>query len=108
MTRADDHQQYVPRPLPADYIAEHRANFRWLSALRAALSRGLTDAEAAEEAKDAVPEALEPSRYPDGKPGGDNPIPAPPKPGSRPTQLRRDEPSDGVQAMSLFTQQVAT
>jgi len=79
MTSADDPVPYVPRELPREFLEEHRANFRWLSALRAAVSRGLTDRDAIEEANDSVPEALEPSRFPDGKPGGRvNPPTAPP------------------------------
>ncbi len=80
MTRADEHQPFLPRPLPTDYIEEHRTNSRWLAALRAAFRRGITDREAGEEANDAVPEALEPSRYPTGDPHEEAPQPAVPKP----------------------------
>lgn len=66
MTRSNDHQCYIPQPISDDYIKEHQNNLRWLTALRDALKRGLTDKAAGDEANDAVPEALEPSRFAEG------------------------------------------
>ncbi len=90
MTRADDPRQFRPGPVPDAYIQEHRANFRWLSVLRAAFSRGASDKDAVAEANDSVPEALEPSRFPSGDPHEHAPpVAAPvPEPDPRPDRAR--------------------